>query len=31
MPVGQKIVLLALAVIVALFVMSVVGGGLISN
>lgn len=31
MPVGQKIVLLALAVIVSLFVMSVVGGGLISN
>lgn len=31
MPVGQKIVLLALAVIVALFVISVVGGGLIAN
>lgn len=31
MPLGQKVVLLALAVVVALFVMSVVGGGLISN
>ena len=31
MPVGQKIVLLVLAIIVALFVMSVVGGGLITN
>lgn len=31
MPVGQKIVLLALAVIVVLFVISVVGGGLIAN
>lgn len=31
MPVGQKIVLFALAVIVALFVISVVGGGLIAN
>ena len=31
MPVGQKIVLLVLAIIVALFVVSVVGGGLITN
>ena len=31
MPLGQKLVLLVLAIIVAVFVMSFVGGGLISG